>query len=360
MNHARLYDIMSGHAPGFTASIARLGLSILEPGYRLAVALRNQSFDAGLRKPVKLDRPVISVGNVTTGGTGKTPMVIELARRLIAQGQRPAVLLRGYMAGQDRVGSDEAEELSRELGPDVPVEAHPDRVEGARRVLEKCPQVTVFLLDDGFQHRQVHRDLDIVLIDATRPFGYDRLLPRGLLREPARNLCRADAIIVTRCDLVSADALAELDRRIEALAGHPPTAHAVQHWTGYRVDNTDLPADDLKNKQVVGCCAIGNPAAFRRMLEAAAGEMLKVHTFDDHHAYTAKEVRQILDDAKQRGAEAVIVTEKDWVKWRAVWDKVGHAPDWPRVVRPTLGVRMEDYAGVDKALDAQLLQTCRV
>jgi tetraacyldisaccharide 4'-kinase len=341
MNHARLYDIMSDNAHDPAAAATRLGLSAFAPAYRLAVALRNKQFDAGLRKPAKLPRPVISVGNLTTGGTGKTPKVIELARRLLNQNQKPAVLLRGYMKEGATASSDEAVELQRELGSAVAVMPNPDRAEGARQVLEKHPDVTVFLLDDGFQHRQVHRDLDIVLIDATRPFGFERLLPRGLLREPAKNLRRAHAVILTRCDLVPPAELAALDRRIESLTGKPPTAHAAQYWSGYRktVSDTVLPADHLKNLKVTAATAIGNPTAFNRMLQAVAGELLHTHTFDDHHAYTLEEVQHLLADAKQRGVDAVVVTEKDWVKWRGLMAKLDVSKDTPPIIRPVLGVR---------------------
>lgn len=381
MNHARLYDIMSGNAHGLPAASARLGLGALAPAYRFAVALRNKQFDTGRRQPVTLPRPVISVGNLTTGGTGKTPMVIELARRLLNQNQKPAVLMRGYMAGQDKVESDEAVELQRELGSAVPVMPNPDRAEGARRVLEQHPDVTVFLLDDGFQHRQVKRDLDIVLIDATRPFGFDHLLPRGLLREPAENLRRAGAVIVTRCDLVTPVALADLDRRIESLTGRPPTAHAAQHWSAYRTtpqspqppavgpqtdqktgsdpvsktaSDTLLPPDYLKDKKVTAACAIGNPAAFKRMLQTAAGEVLHTHTFDDHHAYTPDEIQHILTDAQQRGADVVVVTEKDWVKWQPLIVDPQTTGYIPPVVRPRLGLQIMDHA---EAIDAMLQRT---
>ncbi len=341
MNHARLFDIMSGKATDPAASIVRIGLAALEPGYRLAVSLRNRRFVRGHRTPVKLPRPVISVGNLTTGGTGKTPMVIELARRLLARNHRPAVLMRGYMAYNPTADSDEAEELRQELGPEVPVMPNPDRVKGARQVLDEHPQVTVYLLDDGFQHRQVHRDLDIVLIDATCPFGFNHLLPRGLLREPVASLRRADLVIVTRSDLVTPDELARIDHQVAAVTGRPPADHTTSIWTGFRDHHdNDLPADHLKDKRVIAVSAIGNPAAFERMLESSAGCVLHAHRYDDHHAYTRQEIKRILTDAEQQHADAVVVTEKDWVKWHRILNETDN-PDRDRmpIVRPKLGIR---------------------
>ena len=353
MNHKRLYELMSGDAKGLGASAARLGLSALAPGYRLAVAIRNRMFDLGLKKTVHLNRPVISIGNLTTGGTGKTPMVIELVRRLIEQGQRPAVLLRGYMAGADGP-SDEAIELSHELGSAVPVEANPDRAQGAKRVLAEHPETTVFLLDDGFQHRRVHRDLNIVLIDATRPFGFGHLLPRGLLREPIRNLNRADAVILTRCDPSANPGNAEMDKRIETITGRPPIAHTNFTWSGYRNESETFDVTHLKAKKVVGACAIGNPTAFMVML-ANAGELLAVHQFDDHHSYTETEVHKLLIDAASQGADAVVVTEKDWVKWRPMIKGLP-TEGLPPVIRPKLGTRFLDGAEAVESLLKRALQ----
>lgn len=342
MNHARLYDIMSGDDRGLSAGAARLGLNVLEPGYRLAIALRNRQFDLGWRKPARLPRPVISAGNITTGGTGKTPMVIELARRLLEQGSRPAVLMRGYMAGQDGASSDEAMEIANELGSAVPVEPNPSRVEGAKRVLDKHPETGVFLLDDGFQHRQVHRDLDIVLVDATRPFGFNRLLPRGLLREPAKNLARADTVIVTRSDLVSNEAMTEIDRIIESHTGRPPAAHAVSRWAGFRSADGELPEDYLKDRRVVGVCAIGNPDAFENMLRSTSGDVLCFTAYDDHHVYDAGEITRCLRDTQALEADAVVVTEKDWVKWAPLLANTETRDGLPPVIRPVLNIGIRD------------------
>ncbi len=353
MNHARLYDIMAGLDRSLSGHAARLGLCIMEPGYRLAIALRNKTFDLGLRKPTRLPRPTISVGNLTTGGTGKTPMVIELVKQLTEQGSRPAVLLRGYMADQAATHSDEAQELARELGSSVPVEPNPNRAQAANRVIQQHPTTSVFLLDDGFQHRQAHRDLDIVLIDATRPLGFGRLLPRGLMREPLANLRRADAIIITRCDLVAPDVLTSLDQKIKHLTGQPPTAHTAYRWSGFTDPDSNLPQNHLSNLKVVGVSAIGNPAAFDQMLNHAAAEVLFSHTFDDHHAYTAQEIQNLLADARQRGAQAVVTTEKDWVKWHTLLQAIGNNPTALPILRPILGVEFLDGA---EAIDRMLKQ----
>ncbi len=372
MNHARLYDIMSGRAKDPAAAATRLGLAILTPGYHLVTTARNKLYDLGIKKTIKLDRPVISVGNITTGGTGKTPMVIELARRLLALNHKPAVLMRGYMAGEKGATSDEAREIQNALGSIVPVMPNPDRVEGARRVLADHPETTIFLLDDGFQHRRVHRDLNLVLIDATRPFGFNHLLPRGLLRESKQNLKRADAIIITRSDQIPPEALALLNQIIQRCAGHPSRASAISHWNGYlsntvsknKVSDTInfethpqtrpetgsdpvsppvFPPDHLQSKQVTAACAIGNPEAFQRMLESAAGKLLHIDTYDDHHTYTIEDIQRILKNAKQLNADAVVTTEKDWVKWAEL---LQHEDPDPPILRPILGLSFQESADV--------------
>src|SRR4051812_23350103 len=189
--------VMNGTERGVAAMSLRALTSAIEPIYRGVVNARNARFDRG-RSVQRVDRPVISVGNITTGGTGKTPVVRWLADALRARGIQPAILMRGYKSAPGQT-SDEQELLRSQL-PSVVVHANPDRVAGAQEVLRDHPDVQAFILDDGFQHRRLHRDFDLVLIDATNPFGYDRLLPRGLLREPLAGLARAHAILITRAD----------------------------------------------------------------------------------------------------------------------------------------------------------------
>jgi tetraacyldisaccharide 4'-kinase len=269
------------------------------------MAVRNVMFDRGWRSITKLPRPVISIGNLTTGGTGKTPMVIDLARRLHQQGQAPAVLLRGYKSVNGQ--SDEAALLTNALGPGIPVQANPDRVAGAKIVLASNPGVTVFLLDDGFQHRQVHRDLNIVLVDALQPFGFEHLLPRGLLREPIQNLGRADAIIVTRADQADSP-----DQRIAAMGGNI-IAHTAMIWTGL-IDAQDqaFALDHLKTQNVLGVCGIGNPRAFEKSLSQIETITTQCAIFDDHHAYSQADLAQLIT---QHAPQAIVTTDKDWVKW---------------------------------------------
>ena len=340
MNTLRLRSIISGSDRSAGAAAARAALALFEPGYRLAVAARNMTFDANLRRPKRLPRPVISIGNLTAGGTGKTPTVVMLARKLQDMHHAPAVLLRGYRS-VDGV-SDEASLLADELGSTVPVAANPDRIAAARDVLACDSRVDVLLLDDGFQHRQVHRDLDIVLVDATEPFGFGHVLPRGLLREPVRNLRRADVVIVTRADQVSDKALAQLDRTLEALAGQPPVAHAACRWIELMDQNDQpTPLDVLSPLNVLAASGIGNNAAFVRSVDEHAGSVAAAIEYPDHHAYTQEDMDCVLTRARQADADAVVTTAKDWVKWQAIgWPAEANIPAY----RPTVRIDLLDGA----------------
>lgn len=313
--------VMSGEARGLRADLARAALTCLVPGYAAAVGLRNAAFDVGLRRPHRLPRPTVSIGNITTGGTGKTPLTIELARQLAAAGHQPAVLLRGYRGGDER-DSDEAALLTQALDGMIVV-ADADRRAGADEALRRAAaagrDVTVFLLDDGFQHRQVARDLDLVLIDAMRPLGFSRLLPRGLLREPAENLRRADAVIVTRADQVAAEHLTKIDSLVQQFTGLRPMAHVAHVWDGLVDDAGQMhPVAALHERTVIGLCGIANPDAFEAMLRQAGAHVLAMRSFADHHRYTAADVRAVGELARQSGAALLVMTEKDHVKWRQV------------------------------------------
>ena len=192
--------------------LARAGLQLLAIPYGIVIYCRNQRFDKQSSASTEISIPVISVGNITTGGTGKTPLVEFIARYLRQQQIRVTIVSRGY-GSQEGKPNDEALELERKL-PDVPHLQNPDRVAAARMAIAEF-EAQLILLDDAFQHRRIKRDLDIVLIDATCPFGYGHLLPRGLLREPLRNLKRADLIAITRVDQISTEQCQKLEKQIQ-------------------------------------------------------------------------------------------------------------------------------------------------
>jgi tetraacyldisaccharide 4'-kinase len=224
----------------------------------------------------------------------------------------------------------------------VPVGADPCRHRAARALLAAHPEVTGFVLDDGFQHRQVYRDVDLVLIDATDSLSREHLLPRGFLREPAGNLRRASAVIVTRADAVSPAELAELDRLVMRLHGRPPLAHAAHRWTGLRdLNGARQPVDALRGRKVLAVCGIGNPAAFAAMVAGAtAGHELVAMA--DHHAYTAADLAGLARQAREHHCAAVVTTEKDWMKWaglpRSPAAMLGGLP----VYRPILAIELLD------------------
>jgi hypothetical protein len=193
-------DIVSGRRCGAAAAVVRGGLRAASVPYSVAVRLRNRAYDLGLKRTYRVEVPVVSVGNLTLGGTGKTPLVEHLARWFRAAGLRVCILSRGYGAA-DGAANDEAQVLAENL-PEVPHLQGRDRVALARRAID-VHHAQVLLLDDGFQHRRLARDLDLVILDALDPLGGNNLFPRGLLREPLSSLRRADLILLNRADLLS-------------------------------------------------------------------------------------------------------------------------------------------------------------
>lgn len=220
---------------------------------------------------------------------------------------------RGYGAEAGR--NDEAMLLEENL-PDVPHYQDPDRVAAAERAVEES-ESELLVLDDGFQHRRLHRDLDVVLIDATRPAHRDRLLPRGTLREPTGGLRRAGAIVLTRCDQAEPATVDELRIWLTRRFPDKPVATTEHCPTGLVGGEHPEPVESLRGRAVGAFCGIGNPAAFRRTLEGLGATVAAFRTFADHHAYTAADVSDLRTWAERLPADAVIATtQKDWVKLR--------------------------------------------
>lgn len=331
---SKALQAMAGEDTSLSASLLRTALCASVPLYALGNATRSAGFALGIKRTKSLGRPTISVGNLTTGGTGKTPMVGALVRHLASRGHQPCILLRGYRGG------DEAEEHRLLLGDIAHVEPNPDRVAAAQIALGERPAITCFVLDDGFQHRRAQRDLDLVLIDATNPWGYGSMLPRGLMREPRSALKRADAIVVTRSDQIDQGALARLDSEIRQAAGKPPIAHVEHAWVGLR-DNKDQqhPLSTIQSRPVMGVVGIGNPSAFADTLAQHAGEVVHCEALPDHHGYTRGQLLRLIDLATTAGAQALVTTEKDWVKWSLLLED--DAVEMP-IYRAALAMRFRD------------------
>lgn len=312
-------SILEGSDRSLVASLLRLGIAAVEPGYAAAMRVRNWMFDTGLKRAIPLGRPTISIGNLTTGGTGKTPVVRWLAERLRDAGQRPAVLMRGYGATAGTSG-DEQRELDRALNPpgtaiNIPIHANPSRVTGAAAVLHTLPDVTVFLLDDGFQHRRAARNFDLVLVSATAPFGFGHVLPRGLLREPASGLARASAILVTHQSEIEPAALHALHSQLKRLSTAPLFLcdHAPA-WLRAEPSGEMKPVASLATGSPLLVAGIGDPAAFGQAMDSAAGRVLPHRWFADHHAYTPADIEGIRQLVASKHCDRVVTTEKDWSK----------------------------------------------
>jgi tetraacyldisaccharide 4'-kinase len=319
----RYLRLVRGEARGPGAAVARCGLAGLSIAYGLAVRARNTAFDRGWIAAERAAAPVVSIGNITTGGTGKTPMVEWVARWFRGRALRVAILSRGYRRGTGEGLNDEALVLDENL-PDVPHLQDPDRRAIARAAVEEL-ESQVLVLDDGFQHRRLSRDLDVVLLDALDPFGQGWLLPRGLLREPVGSLRRAGVVVLSRADLVDAPERAAVRAAAERRAGRliwVEARHAPLEVVGSGVAAEPLGA--LAGRRVAAFCGIGNPDAFERTVRPLGVELLGLRRFADHHDYRARDVAELAAWAREVRADLLLTTQKDLVKLRAA--EIGGTP----------------------------------
>ncbi len=309
----RFHALVRGDTRGPAAWAGRAALWWARLPYGAGVWVRNRLFDAGWRKAVRVPVPVVSVGNLTLGGTGKTPCVEYVASFYRELDVPAAILSRGY--GAEDGWNDEAMVLEENL-PDVPHLQGANRVELAMTAIHEL-QPIVLVLDDGFQHRRLARDLDIVLIDATRPLSREYLFPRGLLREPVSSLKRADVIVLTRCDQIDASELAKQQTWLRSRFPDKLLATAI-HAPQQLIGLTSRTAATRLAGQTVGAfCGLGNPEAFRRTLLDGGATVADFRTFPDHHPYTREDVASLTQWANTLPREAwIITTQKDFVKLR--------------------------------------------
>ena len=324
LNQQTHRQLISGQRAGVGPALLRLLLSVAAVGYSIAVRIRNSLYSKGFLKTHRANVPVISIGNITVGGTGKTPLVVWLCNsitqnsKLKTQNYNCAILTRGYKAIQkSKVKSqnytDEIAILTK-CCPQAKVIVNPDRVAGATEAIIKFG-AKVLMMDDGFQHRRLARDLDIVAMDATQPFGYGKMLPAGLLREPVSSLKRADAVVITRCDQITELELTELEEKLRAVNSDMVIARSV-HTPVYAksANNKETSIDQLKGKKIFAFCGIGNPDAFLNTIKTLGCKLVGSRVYDDHYHYTDTCLAGICEQAAHLGAGLVLTTQKDWTK----------------------------------------------
>jgi len=308
-------------------SIVLPPLSLL---YGAVTRTRLSLYRRGTFQTTKLDRPVISIGNITTGGTGKTPLVEYVARMIASTGKKVCILTRGYgqkdphlqvivsdgygvLASPSEAG-DEPYLLATKLAGQAAVISSADRIAAGQEAIKDFG-TEAFVLDDGFQHLRIARDLNIACIDATNPWGGGRLLPYGRLRESAEGLSRADCVVLTRCDQV--ESVAALREQVsELIEGRPIFESRMRPLRVVSLKNG--PETIAVPGRVGGFCAVGNPGSFFKNLRGLGYEIALERAFTDHHAYSQGDVDTLHQLAKETGAIALITTAKDAVKLKGL------------------------------------------
>jgi tetraacyldisaccharide 4'-kinase len=310
--------------------------------YGWCVSFRNWLYAKGWLKTRRLKAVVISVGNLTTGGTGKTPMVLWLAEKFVAEGKKVAILSRGYRGSAGT--SDEIEVLRRRLHGQVKFGVGPDRYTAGHR-LESEDQIDVFLLDDGFQHMQLARDLDILMLDGSRKLKDEWLLPAGSLREPIIACRRADLLIVSR----------KFERpSIEAGDAHKfRIFYAQTRLAGFRRFEADgglLHLSEIGPGPFSAFCGIGNPEAFFADLQRWHAPIAETRSFADHHRYSQGDVRRLQVDAERVKAVGFVTTEKDAANLPASGFRM---PVWVAVIDLVFSAESELLAAIDRVLQTR-------
>jgi tetraacyldisaccharide 4'-kinase len=338
-------------------------LQILSAVFKQGVALRHLAYRRGWLKTQRLNRPVVSVGNLSVGGTGKTPLVILMAETLLAGGHRPCILTRGYKrrgrkgpiviepsadrAADPREVGDEPAALARAL-PSVPIIVSRDRFR-AGLIAEQRFKATVHLLDDGFQHLALYRDLDVVLLDVTRPPSDSALLPAGRWREPFSALRRAHWVILTRTELGDAgrwqDQVHALNPRARIFRCGTKLAGLVNAQ-----DSLSKPHANLLGKKAAAFCGIGNPSAFFADLRGWGFWVVAESVFPDHHVYRRHELDSLLALARRAGAEAILTTQKDLMNLPLDWNSP--IPLFACCIHPEIEEKMEFERALLAAVEA--------
>ena len=324
-----LYTFITTEQRGFFPIMFRVLLMPLCGLYSLIVFIRNYCYNVGIYKQQKLPCVVISIGNIVVGGTGKTPTVTAIAKILQNNETKVAILLRGYKRKRDNEitivsdgknllcsreeSGDEANMLAHQLS-EIPIIVGKQRYLAGEAAINKYNSEVV-ILDDGFQHRKLTRDLDILIIDATQPYGTSSLLPIGTLRESKSSIRRADIILLTRTDATGIN-IERLKTELNQLAPNTPILESLHKPTSlYQLnqadDNSTMPLNNLSGKLLLAVCGIGNPNAFVKTLNRHNPDKVELLAFPDHHVYTESDLQTIKHEMKRCEAEWIVTTQKD-------------------------------------------------
>jgi tetraacyldisaccharide 4'-kinase len=309
--------------------VVTAGLAALSWAYRAALAARDRAYRWGVLRTGRLPCPVVSVGNLTLGGSGKTPTVELAVRTLLDLGAHPAVLSRGYgrvtrgvhvVADRDGIraeprGAGDEPLLLAERLPGVPVVVGENRYEAGRVAVERCG-ATALVLDDAFQHRTLAKDLEVVVVPGRAPWGNARVFPRGMLREPLSGLARAHVVVVTNPP--SPETVVEVTGTVRrhnttaaVLAARYRLQDAMEPLRGRR-----LPVGELGGRRLLAFAGLGSPQSFADTLDAAGIRRVGFAEFPDHHWFTPGDLAELVRDARAAGAQGLVTTEKDWVRLR--------------------------------------------
>ena len=304
-NYFRL--LIEGKRRGPDAVLWKPVLGLASVGYGAAVGARRALYQTNICKPKKLPVPVVSIGNLSWGGVGKTPLTRYICRYFLAAKKNPLILTRGY-------GSDETREFQADL-PQAVLGVGKNRSQVAEQILKSRP-VDVAIMDDGFQHWQLHRDLDIVVMNVLNPFGNGGVIPRGILREPPAQLKRAHIIVFNDVNLVARKTFEEIRDRVKQLAPKAVLVEA-QHEPLYfywSKSKSRVDAGRLRGKRVTTFSGVGTPRSFQLLVAHLGLKAARNFEFCDHHPFTEKEIRSILEVQESSQSEFVVTTEKDLLR----------------------------------------------
>ena len=360
MTRDYIYSLMTDTAAGFTASALKFLLFLASFLYFLAIKIISALRGWGLLSTTHLEAKVISIGNLTVGGTGKTPLVELVADSLFERGKKIAVLTRGYKLspkGEDADPNREGDEpaLLRRNLPRINILVGADRIKNGRAAIRDYG-ADILVLDDGFQGWGLSRDIDILTIDATNPFGNGHLLPRGILREPVEHMVRANIFVITKTDAATQQEIEAIRVKIRSLNPQAFIVSSVHRPSRVNAfgGGENLTVDWIKGKEFAAVCGIADPAYFTKALKNAGAVIKERIVFEDHHPYSFQDIADIADRCRQVSVKRIITTEKDMIKLKPLMERHAASFEGYGLEFFALGIRIEIVNDYDKFMERLL------